>query len=95
MFEKKLKNNNIIYKRECILPKQFDGENNGRHRIDFLVEDKIIIEFKCARIIDKKAYYQIKRYLIVLNKKLGIIVNFREKFLKTRRVLNSDYKENS
>ncbi len=44
--EQKLKDNNIPYKREFFLPSQQIGEHVGRHRVDFLVDDKIIIEIK-------------------------------------------------
>lgn len=92
LFEKKLKDNNIHYLREVILPPSFVGEKNGRNRIDFIIEDKIIVELKCDRIIKKEYYYQLRRYLKVYNKKLGILVNFRDQYLKPRRVINSEYK---
>lgn len=87
-FEIKLKENDLKYEREKILPPSFKGENVNRNRVDFLIEDKIIIEVKCKRVIDRNDYYQVKRYLVALNKELGFIVNFREKYLKPRRILN-------
>ncbi|PIR92182.1 GxxExxY protein [Candidatus Falkowbacteria bacterium CG10_big_fil_rev_8_21_14_0_10_44_15] len=92
LFEGKLKEHGIAYEREKILPKFFTEENFGRNRIDFIIEDKIIIEFKCVRVLERREYYQIQRYLKALNKKLGLIVNFRDKYLKPKRVLNSAMK---
>lgn len=40
-------------------------------------------------MIEKSDYYQARRYLIALGNKLSILVNFRDKFLKPKRVLNS------
>jgi GxxExxY protein len=80
---------NINYEREKILPPSFEGELSGRNKIDFLIENKIILEVKTKRIITREDYYQAKRYLAALNKKLAIIVNFRQKYLKPRRILNS------
>jgi len=62
--------------------------------IDFIIEDKIIIEFKTKDYITKEDYYQVKRYLITLNLELGILVNFRQKRLAPKRVLNSFYYQN-
>ena len=88
--EKEFSKNNIKYKRELILSLSFDGEKPGRHRIDFLIEEKIILEIKTKRFFTREDYYQIKRYLSVFKKKLGLLVNFRSKFLKIKRVLNSE-----
>lgn len=93
LFEVKLKENKIRYEREKIIPKYFNGEKFGRNRIDFIIENKIIIEFKCIRVIERKKYYQMQRYLKAFNKRLGLIVNFREKFLRPRRILNSEVQE--
>ena len=87
--EKKLKDRGIKYEREKIIPPSFNGEKFGRNRVDFIIEDKIIIEFKCKRIIEREVFYQMQRYLIAFNKKLGLIVNFREKYLKPKRVINN------
>ncbi len=84
-----LKTNKLQYKREFILPPSFVGEKDGRNRIDFLIDDKIILEIKCKRFLVKDDYFQTQRYLHALNKKLGILVNFRDERLKPRRVLNS------
>ena len=90
LIENKLKERKLRYEREKIIPASFKGENNGRNRIDFLVEGKIVLEIKCKRVIERNDYYQVRRYLKALNLKLGILVNFRDKYLKPKRVLNPD-----
>lgn len=90
--EQYLKDNNIQYERELVLSPHFNGEKNGRNRIDFLIVDSIILEVKCKRFITKEDYYQTQRYLHSFNKKLAIIVNFRDERLKPRRVLNPQYR---
>lgn len=87
--ESKLQEHGIKYEREKVLEKYFPEEHLGRHRVDFLIEDKIIVELKCMRIFTKEAYYQVQRYLKVLDKKLGLLVNFRDKYLRPHRILNS------
>lgn len=90
--EKHFKNLNIDYEREKILPPSFEGEMI-RNKIDFLVENKIILEIKTKRILTREDYYQVKRYLTALKKKLAILVNFRQKYLKPKRILNSQATE--
>ena len=42
-FEEELKNQNIAYSRELFLEKFFEGEKPNRNKVDFLINDKIII----------------------------------------------------
>lgn len=91
--ENYLKKFNIKYEREKILPPSFDEELKGRNKIDFLIDDKIILEIKAKRNLQKEDYYQTKRYLVTLNKKLAMVVNFRDKYLRPKRILNSLAKE--
>lgn len=89
LIESKLKERKINHEREKTLEKYFPEEKAGRHKIDFLIENKIVIEVKATNYIGHEGYFQTRRYLGVLNKKLAILVNFRDKFLRPRRILNS------
>lgn len=89
LIEEHLKSAGILYEREKILPVSFEGELKGRNKVDFLIDDKIILELKAKKFLERDDYYQIKRYLSATNKKLGILVNFRRKFITPKRVLNS------
>jgi len=84
-----LKKHNIGFERECVLPPSFEDELVGRNKADFIIDGKIVLEIKAKRIIEKSDYYQTVRYLKAVNKKLGILVNFRDKLIKPRRILNS------
>lgn len=81
--------NKIHYEREKILPPSFEGEKDNRNKADFIIEGKVILEIKAKRFLEKQYYYQLKRYLSPANKKLGLLVNFRDKRLKPKRILNS------
>ncbi|MBI4691998.1 MAG: GxxExxY protein [Candidatus Terrybacteria bacterium] len=86
--EKILQQNSIKYIRENSLKPSFENEGGRRNIPDFIIEDKIILDVKAKRIITKEDYYQMKRYLISSNKRLGLIVNFRQKYLNPKRILN-------
>jgi len=87
--ENYLKKRGVIYEREKILLPSFENESKGRNKIDFLVKNKIVLEIKAKKILTRENYYQVKRYLVALDKKLGIIVNFRKKYIEPKRILNS------
>ena len=83
----------LEYEREKVLPQSFSNEFPGRNRVDFIVDNKIVVEVKAKRVVEREDYYQAKRYLVALGKKLGIVVNFRDKYLRPKRVLNSSVRE--
>lgn len=87
--EEILKENKIDYKRELKLPPSFKGEKEGRNIPDFIVDDKIIIDLKAKLVISKDDYFQMQRYLISYKKKLGLIFNFRQIYLRPKRIINS------
>lgn len=86
LFENKLIKRSRNYIREHRVYK--DGKFT-RNILDFVIENCIVIDFKAKKYITKDDFYQMKRYLIISNKKLGLIVNFRDDFIKTKRVLNN------
>ena len=71
--------------------KQLFIDNYNPNPKDFIIDGKIILEFKTVDYLTKNDYNQLKRYLITLNLKLGIIINFRQRRLAPKRVLNSEY----
>lgn len=91
-FETFLEKNGINYARELSLPSSFRGEKEGRNIPDFIIEDKIVVDLKAKRIITKEDYFQMRRYLSSSNYRLGIIINFRQRFLSPKRVLNTELK---
>lgn len=88
LIERYLKEYKIPFEREKLLPVSFDGERPNRNKIDFLVEEKIILEIKSKRFLEKIDYYQMMRYLGASKKRLGILVNFHQKYLVPKRILH-------
>lgn len=58
--------------------------------LDFVIENKVVLELKAKRLITKEDYYQVQRYLQETGLKIAIIVNFRDKYIKPRRVVKID-----
>ncbi len=83
LIEKKLKEIKMPYKREIAIA-------DTGNILDFLIDEKIILELKSARIITKENYRQIQNYLQQANIKLGLLANFRNKYLKPIRIIRID-----
>ena len=82
LVERKLKELGIAHRREAIVA---DSGNT----LDFIVEDKLILELKAKPFLTKEDYFQKQRYLQATNLRLGILVNFRTKYIAPKRILNS------
>jgi GxxExxY protein len=91
-FEKLLTERKIKYEREFSLNK-LEANNIKGNIVDFIIENKLLIDFKAKKFITKEDYAQMQRYLQSSNLKLGLIVNFRETYLKPKRVINYNYRE--
>src|SRR3989344_227620 len=88
--EQLLKENNIQYKTEFSFAPSFVGESDRRNVVDFLIENKIVLEIKALPVVSYKEYYQLQRYLKASKIELGILVNFQSKYLRPKRILNTE-----
>jgi len=86
--ETKLESLGIPYKREAKVDIEFEGKSLGTFYVDFIVDNKIILEVKKTWKITQDDVKQVLRYLEVTGLKLAIIANFRHKRLEYRRVLH-------
>ncbi|MDO8601481.1 MAG: GxxExxY protein, partial [bacterium] len=86
-----LEKNGLVFQREKFIPIKFESELIQGIFPDFLVENCIVLDLKAKKFVTKDDYNQMMKYLQLLNKKLGLIVNFRSTYLKPKRILNSQY----
>jgi len=93
LMEKLLLRDKIKYEREKDISYNLGENKIGGNKVDFIIENIILFDAKAKRFITREDYIQMKRYLEATNLKLGIIVNFRDKRIKSKRVINSKVKE--
>lgn len=72
-----LQKRGLKVERQKEVPIHYDGQLlSTALRLDMLVEDKVIIELKSVSEMKDVFYKQTLTYCKLLNKKLGILVNF-------------------
>jgi len=76
------------YKSQCPYKIRYKGEIIGRYFIDFIIEDKIVLEIKKGDYYSRKNFEQVYAYLKATGLKLAIIANFTSDGVKFKRVLN-------
>lgn len=87
----------IFKEKELKFQREFDLKNLSQeiprgNRVDFLInnetDDIILLEIKAKKFITKEDFYQMLRYLKSSKIKLGLIVNFRNRYIKPKRIIN-------
>ena len=73
--------------REHVISIYYEGIEVGRHRLDLLVENRIIVELKVVDELGKAHYAQLRSYLKSTGLQVGILVNFALDKADFRRVL--------
>jgi GxxExxY protein len=61
------------------------------YRVVFLVEEKVVVELKALDVVPPVMYSQVLTYVRLLDKRLGLLINFHSELLKQgiRRVVNN------
>ena len=86
--EAAFKTNKLTFKKQLSLDINFNNVKIGKYFLDFLVEDKIVLEIKKGNYFPKKNIEQVYAYLKLTGLKLAILANFTSNGIKFRRILN-------
>lgn len=79
----------IGFQREYEAPIHYKGTQIGTRRVDFFVEEKVLVELKAISELKPENYMQIINYLTVFKMEVGLLINFGEKRLKFKRFVNT------
>jgi GxxExxY protein len=77
--------------RELEMQIYYDGQEIGTRRVDFLVEDKVMVELKALTRLEDVHLAQAINYLEAYGLEVGLLLNFGAKSLEYRRVVNSKH----
>jgi len=71
-----LRNEGLHVAPQLTIPIIYKGVNLGDHRIDMMVENEVVVEFKAVDRLDPVFKAQVLSYLKMTGKKLGLLINF-------------------
>lgn len=78
---------NINFEREKELPLSYKGFDIGTRRVDFFVEEKIMLEMKAVIQLDDVHLAQAINYLEAYGMEVGLLINFGNSSLQFKRVV--------
>ncbi len=76
------------FKEQVCTPIKFRNNKISKYFLDFLIENKIILEIKKNDKFFKCDIVQLFAYLKTTNLKLGLIANFTKNGVKIKRIVN-------
>ena len=83
-----MRNNNLQFNREYELPVFYEGQQVGTRRVDFFVENKVMVQLKAISVLDDIHLAQALNYLEAYNAEVGLLLNFGGKSLEYKRLFN-------
>jgi GxxExxY protein len=83
-----LSESNIRFASQNEIKIEYHGKNVGTHRLDLVIEEKIIVELKAAKELTDAHFAQLISYLKVTNLKVGLLLNFSKSTLEIKRIVN-------
>ena len=87
-YTKELKEAGIVFKEQAPYQVIYKEEVIGNNYLDFLIEEKVIIELKRSDFYSKKYIDQVSNYIKVSNLKLAILINFTTNGVRIKRIVN-------
>ncbi len=88
-----MKKRDMNFKEQVYTPLKFKDEVIGKLYLDFLVEDKVIVELKKSDRFTKANIDQVKQYLITSKLQLALLINFSSSGVISKRLVNVDTNE--
>ncbi|MBI9035910.1 MAG: GxxExxY protein [Bacteroidales bacterium] len=90
-----MKMQGINFSREHEMKLHYKGHNIGTRRVDFFVEDKIMVEIKALVNLEDVHLAQAMNYVEAYNLEIGLLINFGSKSLQHTRVHNNNIKSSN
>ncbi|HWH68887.1 MAG TPA: GxxExxY protein, partial [Candidatus Sulfotelmatobacter sp.] len=76
----------ISYQRQLKVPVLYKGDLVGNHRLDFLVENAVVVELKAAKAFEEVHISTVVSYLAATKLSVGLLLNFSTPRVECRRV---------
>ena len=88
-----MKKKGLDFAREPEMKIYYDDIEIGTRRVDFFVEQIIMVELKACIELNDNHLNQCRNYLEACNLPVGLLINFGSKSLQYKRIYNSKHPE--
>ena len=91
--EIEMKNQRINFNREFEMEIFYKNESIGNRRVDFFVENKVMVELKAITQLEDVHLAQAINYLEAYKIDIGLLINFGAKSLQFKRLMRPQNKK--
>lgn len=84
------KKENLVFAREQEIPIYYEGFKVGTRRIDFLIENQVMVEIRAVAQLEDVHLVQGLNYLTAYKLDTGLLINFGSKSLEFKRLYKKD-----
>jgi GxxExxY protein len=84
----------LTFRQELDMPVYYENIKIGSRRVDFFVEDAIMLELKATAVLDNHHLAQAINYLEAFDLHVGLLINFGSLSLDFKRVYNTKHINN-
>ena len=83
---------NVRLQRQLIVPVFYRGSEVGAHRLDLVVDERMVVELKAIKTVETIHFAVVRSYLTAIGLEHGLILNFARLTLEIKHVrrLSSD-----
>ena len=78
----------VSFERECDMPVFYERAQVGTRRVDFFVEEVVLVALKAVSVLDDLHVVQVRNYLEVFGLEVGLLLNFGSRSLEVKRLGN-------
>lgn len=89
-----MRNQGLDFQREMEMHIHYDGKQIGTRRVDFFVEDVIMLELKAVARLEDIHLNQAMNYCQAYGLPVGLLINFGSNSLQYKRVYNLSHPDN-
>ena len=84
-----LAENGLSFSREFEMPVEYKGKQIGTRRVDFFIENKVMVEIKAVIKLEDVHLAQSINYLEAYKLEIGLLLNFGAKSLQFKRLMKT------
>lgn len=83
-----LERHGIRAQREKRIEMKYEGQDIGFDKVDFDVDDKVLVELKAVNELSEIHKAQMISYLKSSGRRVGLVINFGKRSLEIKRIIN-------
>ncbi|HCJ67100.1 MAG TPA: GxxExxY protein [Elusimicrobia bacterium] len=81
------KKEKLNFRNQAIIKVQYEDLEIGDQRVDFMIEEEVIVEIKSVSKIIELFEHQMLSYLKTSDRRIGLILNFGRRSLEIKRMV--------